>query len=346
MNLLWQKRTGRTLEYDELASISRDLSKARRKAEQRLSSGTDLNKRLLRERLVEYAQAVWEGRDPCPDYKSPLGKEATKACLEFRKQACCPDRFRAFRERFAPHVRPFLFPEQWTSGTVVNGQLLNKWLDDPVPGLLGLGPRSTRRQHSEVDSHAVFRAAEAMLVLLTDWSTEGYYRKGRGGYVTAWVQAATDYHVARIEHNLDTGAIVEMRGIDPDFHHLPEYSRLRELRVKVGLHTINEVQLPRVPTHPDITRYRERPLRHYIRDVKAAQRAQADRRMKVKFFNKFMRATCNVCPETTGLFFPPGLEGLVSHMEKGHARKFWETDDVDPIGKYLCTSLFRVEKSF
>ena len=45
-----------------------------------------------------------------------------------------------------------------------------------------------------------------------------------------------------------------------------------------------------------------------------------------------MREGCCHCPETRGLFFPPGIDGFLHHMEKSHPYLYWATDDFTIIG--------------
>ena len=177
MSQLWKGVSGETIAITRQARHVNDLSTQASKV---LRSRPEGERAKLREKLIEVDQAIWEGRDPFPYYILKEGADNTKALRLKREEACSSDRFRPFY-LFAPEVRQFLFPEHMVSGIVVSTQSTTKWLVDPTYKLL------THGLYTEVDDHKLFEAAEKMLLDLTDYTHDKYCRKGRGGYVLAWI---------------------------------------------------------------------------------------------------------------------------------------------------------------
>ena len=323
LSQIWKDKHGQTLEYCELAWHNRRVSAF---TDRMLWRRGDYNRSQLRLRIVSFAQAIWEGCDPCPDYVSAYGNVVTASLKEDRKNWCCPGRYQAWRERFAPHVRPFLFAEHSTIDVQYNA----KWLDDVVLDILVIG--AFRGAYALCDSHDLFLNAADLLERLTNWSHRNYSEKGYGGYVSTWVKAANDYHTKRIMANLESGATADMRYIAPVFQDDDRYRQIKEVRIQLKMQTRDERRMQPMATRPDIAQYREESRDKYIEDDQAALKEIAKRQLQIKFFNKIMAANCNTCSESGGVFPLAGIPEFLEHMRKHHPRVFWETDDIDLVG--------------
>ena len=280
----------------------------------------------IRLKLVRYAEMIWEGRDPCFE----MAMENSTTTPELRVNwSITPDTFRAYRERFAPtsKIARFLFPGHLITDDPTNTPCTESggWLRDPVRALT----RGTTGDKLEGIWFA--DAALGMIELLVNWNVAKYNMKGKGGYVDEWVKAAKSYHIHRLEDELKKGVVVGITHAPKHEHGEEYFSRIRKLRAKCGLHQEGEIFMPKLPARIPVwnSDYSDA---EYAREDSAAAKAIAKRNEKIKYFNKIMRDTCIVCPETGLKLNQIGLEELVNHMHLCHPDRFWEKDDWHIIG--------------
>ena len=293
------------------------------------SSQLEAHRRQVRLGIVQFAQTMWEGQDPDPD---ELIDAETGEILERlpRAHLSSPDTFKVFRERFAPthELRKYLFPAYnvVTRPSMLPYDPATGWMHDPTTAL-----KLNDFQH--LTSRWISDHAENMLRRLTQWREGTYYRKGYGGYVGNWVDAAKQYHIARLEAELDSGCTVHISHAPATHHGNDCFARIRKLRMKCGLQDEGAAHMHALPQRPHrdnlITQYS---LKEYVDLDQQAVDAELVRQEGIKSFNKIVRKSCVACPDTTLLFYPMGFEGLVQHMKFGHAKLFWETDDFHVIG--------------
>ncbi|MCJ1257558.1 hypothetical protein MMC24_005384 [Lignoscripta atroalba] len=292
-------------------------------------SNVEARRRQVRRNVVAFAQMIWEGADPDPD--ELIDAETGKLIgWQPRPHLCSSDTFRVFRERFAPtsELGKFLFPSYHLAlhPSQVLYDAASGWMEDPTTCLrINDFRQLTRRWVSD--------RAEEMLYQLTQWRDNNYYRKGFGGYISNWMNAAKEYHLARLDSELKSGSTVNMAYAPAVSHGSHYFSRVRKLRAKCGLQSERCAHMPSLPERPQheglVTQYS---LDEYIRLDQTAAKAEKDREEGIKYFNKIIRKSCVACPDTMLLFYPMGFEGLVEHMRVGHARLFWETDSFHSIG--------------
>ena len=300
-------------------------SKQKRERERIQVSILERERRSVREKIVLFAQRIWEGEDPAPDeiFDEQTGKVVA---FEPRKRLNDPRVYKHFRERFAPTARlkEFLFPEYLLNSRPADlpHDSSSRWLQDPTKALKTIAALNTLSDR-DISNHA-----EEMLYCLTSWRTSSYNQKGMGGKVDSWVNAAKMYHIARFEAEL-TSELTVCIGHAPDtIHDSSQFTKLRRLRAKCGLQNPNSACMHQLPKRPERgplgANYS---LGEYIKLDKVAARAEAKRAEGIKYFNKIIRKTTTVCPCTGLLFYPMGLEGLVDHMRLGHGQLFWESDN-------------------
>jgi hypothetical protein len=279
-------------------------------------------RREYRNALVDVAKKLWDGIDPCPDIA-----ELSDGSLvdDPRPYYNDPERFRRYRERFCPTAKlpTMLFPLLDLTGIPSVQDATRKtggWIPDPS--------RVTVKYHlpTPKNKRALVDLADRMLLRLTDYNDDYFYRKGCGGYVQAWVEGANRYHKNRIEADLSSGRIVRQENIPDYMKHDPMYAKLHELRAVLGLEDIHGNYVA-----PDVNRpkFSQRQNGEYAALMKLDAHAIAvhkEHERKIKIFNKLMASNCSHCPTGSGLFNPRGLDGMLEHMRLSHAELFWETD--------------------
>ncbi|KAI9814687.1 MAG: hypothetical protein M1832_005686 [Thelocarpon impressellum] len=280
------------------------------------NSGLEQRRRGLRRQIVEAAQALWEGIDPYP--VKVTNTETGEVTLQSRPFLPTQDTFRRFRDRFGPTnaLPTLLFPMTDLSEvpTQVAYDPAGGWLEDPTKAV------RTGAQFKAISAEWITHKAMLMLCKLIHWRDPDYYRKGQGGFVDNWRNAATTWHIARLESELASGATVGMELVAP--HHR---KGLQRLKAKLGVALLTSpTRRPQRGIDTSHEAYVE--FESLERASRDAERKQAE---AIKHFNKIVRATCTKCPETAMLFFPMGFEGLVEHMRIAHPRSFWE-------GKFHC----------
>lgn len=287
-------------------------------------------RRIVRCLIVAAAELLWDGYDPCPDeIIDPETGEVTD--WQPRKGMNSSETYKAFRDRFAPthKLKSFLFADylldEFPSRLAYNPAA--GWLEDPTLVL---------RKKDDFDiltERWVADRAFEMLEDLTDWHLNNYYHKGYGGYVTNWIQAATEYHIHRMENHLESGATVNMEHVPIGLRGIPGLRRFRKLRVKCGLQDEVSAGLRPLPQRPErggaVTQYS---FDEYVHLDQLAAVAEQERAEAIKSFNRIIRHTCVGCPESALLFYPMGFQGLVEHMRLSHSRRFWTKDDFETIG--------------
>ena len=291
-------------------------------------SRLEVNRRLVRHKLVQVAKLLWEGVDPNPDvYFSADGVVSYHA----RPNTVSGETFRPFRERFAPtaELEKFLFPDYHLvdKPTQTEHNPEAGWLWDPTI-LVDKSMRADQISEQWYCDHAA-----GMLLSLTNSRERNYMLKGYGGYVDIWVKACTQYHLKRLEAEIESGVTVSMANTPVNVQHTRNYDRIRKLRAKCGLQKEGYGMMAPLPQRVDVNDFSSHySFEKYLEMNRVAAAAEDDRKTKIKAFNKIVRHTCVGCPITGGLFYPMGLEGLLEHMRAAHPREFWETDDFHVIG--------------
>jgi hypothetical protein len=280
----------------------------------------------IRLKIVTFAKMLWEGQDPDPEIVIEEGRMVYKA----RPGLTSPEKYRIYRERFAPtaNLARYLFPERLLTAhpETIPYSAPKNWLHDPTKTL------PAYYTIKEVGNRWVSDAAQTMIQQLTAvWERD--YDKKFGGHVDTWCEAATAYQIHRLEEEIRSGAVAELSFVPKEHRHSETYLPIRRLRAKTGLEDIDQHDMAslhqRTSTFLGTEHYSFEKYRNLER---ASVSMQNDRRDKLKYFNKIIRDTCNRCPRTNLVFAPKGLEGLVDHMRKQHRKAFYETDDFHVIG--------------
>ena len=293
-------------------------------------SPLEIARRAIRLRIVAAARLLWEGIDPVA---IEIVHPDTGAHIKFVSHRGAPTvkTFKVFRERFAPTaiLHEFLFP-MWKlveNPTALPFDKANGWLPDPSILL-------KKADCYMVDDAWITYQANGMLIALTGWFRDRYNHKGAGGYVDAWVAAAKNYHLARLEYLLEAGVTVAMSDVPANAHRDVKYSRILKWRVKAGLQTDeSSIAMTPLPPRPDRTGCLfEQSVAEFALQQNAAAKAEEERKEGIKVFNKLVRHCCVGCPVSEQLVYPRGFEGLIEHMRSVHPQFFWESDDWNTVG--------------
>ncbi|KAI9835214.1 MAG: hypothetical protein M1838_005368 [Thelocarpon superellum] len=321
IRLGWNRKT----EYffaPEIDQLTRRLTgyycatmRQRQKAVDRLTanhqlerSGIEQRRRMLRWELVRVAERMWEGRDPYSSEDVPVNGASM---LQNQFNTPGPAIFATYRTRFAPtaSLRTFLFAPAAlaTRPTQLPYTPASGWLADPTRKLRDA-------EVDAVESPWICDNALEMLTRLTDWTHWDYGQKGHGGFVDTWRNACTQWHLARLEAELRSGATQRMEYFSPSTQLL-----LKPFRARLGL--VPRETLPTLPPRRvGMTADEYRDLaRHELLVQNAARRLTAAE----KRFVQIARHCCAMCPVSHGLYTPVGLEGLVRHMQIAHSELFW-----------------------
>ncbi len=294
-------------------------------------STVEARRRHVRRMIVFAAEQIWEGVDPCP---VPVCDAETGELLEWRARSTMPtnETFRTFRTRFAPthKLKDFLFPDYALSDTpgLLPYNSATGWLEDPTMAL-----RKLQEFEEIVTPTWVTDNALNMLTRLAYWRHGEYYRKGRGGFVSRWMSAINNWHIARIEAELKSGAVVRLDYAEAGAYRPRHYRRIHELRIKLGMQQAGTDTMIPLPQHPEraIIVGNKASDDTYRLDILASQ-ADQKRAEGVKHFNKIIRHACVACPVTSFLHYPIGLEGLLEHMRLYHAKSYFTSDDFHLVG--------------
>lgn len=299
--------------------------------DRRETSTLETRRRAVRYMVVAAAEDMWNGIEPFP---IPILCPETGNIIGWNRLPDSPTKssYKVFRKRFAPTrvLKNFLFPDYALCDNPhqLPYSAATGWMDDPTMSL------KKSDDFRQVVTHAWIRdKARAMLSCLTDWRHAEYYRKGRGGYVTNWMDAVKEWHITRMEAELNSGAIVRMdhiaKGLQGDRH----YWRIHKLRIKLGLQDEGSKFMKPLPKHPErgIAVSREA-YDEFQRLDQRATRAEHKQLEGMKHFNNMVRHTCVACPETSLLLYPMGFEGMLEHLRAWHPKLYFTTDDFHPIG--------------
>ena len=299
--------------------------------ERREISALETRRRAVRHLIVAAAEDMWNGIEPFP---SPVMCAETGKILGWNRLPDSPTTasYKVFRTRFAPTslLKTFLFPDYalCDSPFQLPYSAATGWMDDPTLSL-----KKTEDFRQVVTQEWVRDKARGMLSFLTDWRHTEYYRKGRGGYVTNWMDAVKEWHILRMEAELKSGAIVRMDHVPEEMQNEKHYWRIHKLRIKLGLQDEGSKAMDPLPERPErgivVTRaaYDE-----FQRLDQLADEAEQKRLEGIKHFNKIVRHACVACPDTSLLLYPMGFEGMLEHLRTWHPKLYYTRDDFHPIG--------------
>lgn len=299
--------------------------------DRRETSSLETRRRTVRHLIVAAAESMWNGTEPFP---IPILCAETGDILGWDRFPDSPTKssYRAFRRRFAPTrvLKSFLFPDYALSDKPrqLPYSAAAGWMDDPTMSL-----KKSDDFREVVTPAWVREKAGGMLSCLTDWRHTEYYRKGRGGYVTNWMDAVKQWHITRMEAELESGAIVRMDHVPEDLHGDRHYWRIHKLRIKLGLQNDETRGMNPLPGRPErgIAVSREAYDEFQRLDQRATE-AEQKQLEGIKHFNKIIRHTCVACPDTSLLLYPMGFEGMLEHLRTWHPKLYFTTDDFHPIG--------------
>lgn len=295
------------------------------------SSRLEANRRIVRQWIVAAAEQMWEGIDPWP---APTMCGDTGEFLGWHQRAWMPTKasFKAFRDRFAPTrmLKHFLFPDYALCDTPsqLPYNAATGWMQDPTMSLKKRDDFDERVTVAWICDNAL-----KMLILLTDCHHPEYHRKGRGGYVSNWLEAAKTWHLARLEIELEYGATVRVDYTPNGLAGLRRCWRIHKLRVKLGMQLESSDGMDPLPQRSvrgievSSEAYEE-----FSRLDRLATDAEQKRAEGIKHFNKIIRHACVACPATSYLIYPMGFEGMLEHLRMGHTELYFESDDFHALG--------------
>lgn len=216
---------------------------------------------------------------------------------------------------FCPTSRlhEFLFsPEKLTqySTELCHSSSQLEWLKDPTMEL------RTPSHFRRVTPQWLTSTALGMLFSLTCIHDPSYESSGFGGSVTTWIKAAKDWHTQRLAAELASGDVISMRQISPEM-------RLRNQGYHRGIARLREkLHLPRNP--PGVAHLPEHEyLKRDTSNTCSPSSSHVSEAEANKYFRRIVMASCVRCPESSYLFYPIGMEGLLEHMRLSHRAKFW-----------------------
>ena len=289
------------------ARRQQDLSVERAKRVHRDSA--ERHRVSLRTKIVQYAASFWSGQNPFPD--TIPNDSLTQQLATFQE----------FRGRFAPvdKLASFLFPGYRLSlDRTDNASTDEHYLPDPTD-------EYNAAEASILNDVDCAWIALNMLHQLVDIYQVDYHHKGKGGFVTAWVKAATEWQKTRLLEHLETrlastilpGRRRQMTLAEVNLHYM---------RTSIGLCGEHDRALPALFIRPCPGVYRDMPTPEFIRLDALAQRAARLRREHLELFNTVMKAMCSVCP-MSDLVTGPGVDAVLEHVRNVHPHHFWRRDD-------------------
>lgn len=296
------------------------------------ASPLEAYRRQVRRAIVAAAQKLWEGVDPDPETVPRQGVLAAEWSGSLKNLTA--DTFKYYRDRWAPTSKlpEFLFAPYNIAEfptTVPLALSGTGYMIDPTMSI-----RSISKFTSSFPSIRWIRnQALEMIHRLVIWSDPHYCQKGYGGYVSKWVDAAKDFHLARFEQDLLSEATVRMARIPVEEHDNVFYRHLRSAREKAGLQTRGGFSLLPIARRPARGAYLDQySFEEFVNLDRRAVSEESRRVCQLKTFNKLMRNTCQCCPMSGWRYYPQGYEGLIDHMRDHHATQFWALDDWHTIG--------------
>ncbi|MCJ1442040.1 MAG: hypothetical protein MMC23_002532 [Stictis urceolatum] len=313
--------------FDTMVKLNKQFQA---KYHKQVMSGSLLEKRRreVRCEIARYAQLLWDGIDPCPEVSVVNGVVTSNPDPDFED----PGRYQCFRERFCPTAKlpEMLFPAWRMSGNADDGAFEGDggWLNDLTKQMV-LQRCLDRKEFPPTTYRAM---ASKMLILLTMVGDEAYNSKGHGGFVKAWVEAARQYHMDRIETQIQTGLIVRMGHIPMHRQHASMYHRFHKLRAKVGLEDASGYFVYPALNRPTLYERLHGDLAAVMKQDADAVALHREHRQKIDTFNTIIRRNCSVCPSGSGLFYPKGLDSMLVHLRRSHPALFWRTDDFTIVG--------------
>lgn len=222
----------------------------------------EANRRMLRHGIVEAAKRIWD-----------FGTDASEI----------DENIQCARSTFAPTeiLHTFLFPARSLDENLLllPYDRTQNWLADPTMQLYSreILTRSEEWKHE---------AAIKMIRKLVKWHASDYYRQGRGGTVTAWVEAADQHHLKRMEQTMTADMAIQKLKED----HIESY---------FPTPTPNNQS----PAHPPTHKFRRlgviltkllippmQPLR--LKQLSDREEILA----KEVYFKKLLKASCAACP--------------------------------------------------
>lgn len=274
-------------------------------------SQLEVARRELRWKIVEAAEKIWTEKAPARSRQDNNQQEtnindvALALIADLDPVSKVHRRTRALLgNTFAPveKLRHFLFAP-WllvdAPSTVASvSESSYVWLRDPTKRFT-----SANVARRLVDSGWIRATAHNMLNKLTDIYSPEYNGKEMGGSVTTWINAATKWNTARLNKELADGSTLRMDYITSDMRHRNGgmhrglVSLRRALRLSGDPFAEVEMLDSTFPSIPD----------HAVN----------------KHFHKIVRNSCQRCPVSAFMFYPCGLEGMLTHMRVSHQMFFW-----------------------
>lgn len=277
----------------------------------------------VRRAVVSAAEKLWDGQDPAPiEIKNMFGEIVS---FQTNPTLPCADQWENFRDRFCPtvKVKQMLFSDSKLSDkpTSAGVQKGFKWLDDPT---------DTLRQKSHfgrVTDQWLTATALGMLYRLVDFTNPLYCEPGWGGSCTAWIQAATHWHMSRFDAELASGSVIAMQHVSPAMRMTNHgmHRGIANLRERLGLSRSPADQQQLAETNAAVSRSyfpeEARSLPSFQHDENATEASVN------KYFHHIVARVCSRCPISSYLFHFFGLECMLEHMRTYHSRQSWTSDD-------------------
>ncbi|KAH0535976.1 hypothetical protein FGG08_007133 [Glutinoglossum americanum] len=240
-------------------------------------SSLETRRRAVRLRIIAAAEALWDGRDPFPVGAANYDTGAMQlvphpGTLDARK-------YSVFRNRFAPtdKLRDFLFPPSALSVAPAQYQE-GTFLTDPTKIL------RSNRQFADIDDGWVSAQASLMLNNLTNWRHQQYSLQGMGGCVDSWKKAATSWHLARLENEIESGAVYKGTFVTSAMTAANMGRCVHRLRTLLG-YSADEVRV--LPLLPDRgTAMAPEEYEKYLRNMEIVRDWEQVERERQRIFNK------------------------------------------------------------
>lgn len=282
-------------------------------------SKVEARRRPIRQLIVDAAEKLWDGFDPYPvEVKNIFGQVVS---YETNPAVPVADHWAVFRDRFCPtsKLHQVLFPAAKLAQNPLSAHPQHgyEWLPDPTMRL------TTAKHFSRVDDDWVTATTLQMLFDLVDYRDSDIYKTAvYGGNVTAWIEAAKDWHTQRLDAELASGAVMNMDQVtlDQRWQNQGMHRGIANLRERLGI-TRNPAHLHDCSEHFQALHRSKFAFEHpsptyqYLPDATEAS--------VNKHFHRIVRKACNRCPESSYLFFPIGFDGLLEHMRCHHPVEFW-----------------------
>lgn len=316
LDLVLRQCVGKGFDLVRLESESVKAAKATIKI---YSYNIEASRRQVRNRIVAAAEQLWEGKDPHPH--RVVNIHGIVVAHDVNGTLPGAGQWAIFQDRFCPTARlkEMLFDVNYlTLSTEFAAVRRNvHFLPDPTLAL------RSRTDFDRVNGQWLTATALGMLFDLVDFTSRDYCEPNHGGSVTAWIDAAKQWHLERLDAELASGSTISMQHIDKDMRLKNDgmHRGIANLRERLGL-TRNPLHAQHLPEAPGAT------LRSlFVGDPKYSsdyqQNPAASEASVNKHFHHIAKHACNRCPVTSYLFQPIGLDGLLEHMRTHHGPQFW-----------------------